>query len=111
MARADEGEGRDDDETDETFSKARRKNTGVKQKGTSEVVDPALVQQPLGDMANLMRLRLTKRYIADALELLIHQVEHSMDVLGQLLGSTSQAVQPIVECVGPYVTNLRTQDP
>ena len=101
----DEGEGRDDDETDET----RRKNTAVKQKGTSEVVDPAFVQQPLdaGDMVNLTRLRLTKRYIADGLEF-IRQVEHSMDVLGQLLGSTSKAE---ASSSSRLPTNIRWQVP
>ncbi|KAF8342559.1 non-SMC mitotic condensation complex subunit 1-domain-containing protein [Cantharellus anzutake] len=42
------------------------------------------------DMANLTRFRLTKRYIADALQF-IREVESAMDIVGQLLGSTSKA--------------------
>jgi condensin complex subunit 1 len=42
------------------------------------------------DVANITRLRLTKRYISDALQF-IREVEGAMDILGQLLGSTSKA--------------------
>ena len=42
------------------------------------------------EMANLTRFRLTKRYIADALQF-IREIESAMDVVGQLLGSTSKA--------------------
>lgn len=94
---ASEDEGKNGDET-EGPRKAKREKATANQNETPEVFDPALVQQPLDadDMANLTRLRLTKRYIADALEF-IRQVESSIDVLGQLLGSTSKA--EVLECI------------
>lgn len=90
--KAETDEGGDDGNIEESFNRAKPKKSAVQQNDTTEAMDPALVQQPLDadDMANLTRLRLTKRYIADALEF-IRQVEGSMDVLGQLLGSTSKA--------------------
>jgi condensin complex subunit 1 len=90
--KAETDEGVDDGDIEESSNRAKPNESAVQQNDTTEVVDPALVQQPLDadDMANLTRLRLTKRYIADALEF-IRQVEGSMDVLGQLLGSTSKA--------------------
>jgi len=42
------------------------------------------------EMANLTRFRLTKRYIADALQF-IREIESAMDIAEQLLGSTSKA--------------------
>ena len=82
----------DNGDIEESSNRSKPKESAVQQNDIIEVGDPALVQQPLDadDMANLTRLRLTKRYIADALEF-IRQVEGSMDVLGQLLGSTSKA--------------------
>lgn len=75
-------------------SKPRKRAKKEKRKRVSNPAEDAAQQQPqplnADDMANFSRLKLTKRYIADALEF-IRQVEGSIDVLGQLLGSTSKA--------------------
>lgn len=68
----------------------RKKKSKKKAKRVSNAPPPNDQALDADDMANFTRLKLTKRYIADALEF-IRGVEGSMDVLGQLLGSTSKA--------------------
>lgn len=87
-ADAEEGE-QDVDEDGEPIPRKKKKSK-KKAKRVSDA--PPANDQALDadDMANFTRLKLTKRYIADALEF-IRGVEGSMDVLGQLLGSTSKA--------------------
>lgn len=82
----------EDDDSPKKKSKKHVKKEWKQKRRASPSAQPHQQPQELDgeDMANFTRLKLTKRYIADALEF-IRQVEGSMDILGQLLGSTSKA--------------------
>ncbi|KAF8309106.1 hypothetical protein DL93DRAFT_2063311 [Clavulina sp. PMI_390] len=85
----DEDEEQDEDE-DSPKKKSSKETRAAKKKARASEAAPQAQELDAEDMANFTRLKLTKRYIADALEF-IRQVEGSMDVVGQLLGSTSKA--------------------
>lgn len=92
----DEGEGEDQteevdpDDPDAESPKKKKKSSSKSKKPRASSLPPPQQELSPDDLAQITRLKLTKKYIADALEF-IRQVEGSMDVLGQLLGSASKA--------------------
>jgi condensin complex subunit 1 len=86
--------GEEYDEDDQDVDSKKQSNPRTSKSGSkpraSSLPPPPQVELSPEDIANATRLKLTKRYIADAMEF-IREVEGAMDVLSQLLGSTSKA--------------------
>lgn len=86
----DEDEGEEDPDRDPDAEPSPRKKKSKPKPRPSTIPQAQPMEDTAEDIAAFTRLKLTKRYIADALEF-IRSVESSMDVMGDLLGSTSKA--------------------
>lgn len=81
-------EAKEDEDPDAEPSPKKKKKKSKPRTSTMPQAQP--LEDTAEDIAAFTRLKLTKRYIADALEF-IRSVESSMGVMGDLLGSTSKA--------------------